>query len=29
MRPGVFTLVAIATYCPAVMAPLFSNRLPA
>lgn len=26
---GVFTIVAIATYCPAVMAPLLSNRLPA
>ena len=26
---GVFTIVAIATYCPAVLAPLLSNRLPA
>jgi hypothetical protein len=26
---GVFTLIAIGTYCPAVLAPLFSNRLPA
>ena len=26
---GVFTVVAIATYCPAVLAPLLSNRLPA
>ncbi len=26
---GVFTIVAIATYCPAVMAPLLSNQLPA
>lgn len=26
---GVFTVVAIATYCPAVMAPLLSNRVPA
>jgi hypothetical protein len=26
---GVFTVVAIATYCPAVLAPLLSNRQPA
>lgn len=26
---GVFTIVAIATYCPAVLAPLLTNRLPA
>jgi sugar/nucleoside kinase (ribokinase family) len=26
---GAFTVVAIATYCPAVLAPLLSNRLPA
>lgn len=26
---GVFTIIAIATYCPAVLAPLLSNRLPA
>ncbi len=26
---GVFTIVAIATYCPAVLAPLLSDRLPA
>jgi hypothetical protein len=26
---GVFTLIAIATYCPAVMAPLLSDRVPA
>jgi hypothetical protein len=26
---GAFTLIAIATYCPAVLAPLLSNRLPA
>ena len=26
---GVFTLIAIATYCPAILAPLLSNRLPA
>jgi Protein of unknown function (DUF732) len=26
---GVFTLLAIATYCPAVMAPLLPNRLQA
>lgn len=26
---GVFTIIAIATYCPAVMAPLLSNQLPA
>ena len=26
---GAFTIVAIATYCPAVLAPLLSNRLPA
>ncbi len=26
---GVFTVVAIATYCPAVLAPLLTNRLPA
>ncbi|MGA9679718.1 MAG: DUF732 domain-containing protein [Mycobacterium sp.] len=26
---GAFTLIAIATYCPAILAPLFSNRLPA
>lgn len=26
---GAFTIVAIATYCPAVMAPLLTNRLPA
>jgi Protein of unknown function (DUF732) len=26
---GVFTLIAIGTYCPAILAPLFSNRLPA
>lgn len=25
---GVFTIVAIATYCPAVLAPLLSDRLP-
>jgi hypothetical protein len=25
---GVFTVVAIATYCPAVLAPLLSDRLP-
>ncbi|BBX61297.1 hypothetical protein MSAS_04710 [Mycobacterium saskatchewanense] len=25
---GAFTVVAIATYCPAVLAPLLSNRLP-
>ncbi|MGO9154138.1 DUF732 domain-containing protein [Mycobacterium sp.] len=26
---GVFTVIAIGTYCPAVLAPLLSNRLPA
>lgn len=26
---GVFTIIAIATYCPAVLAPLLTNRLPA
>jgi hypothetical protein len=26
---GIFTIVAIATYCPALLAPLLSNRLPA
>jgi hypothetical protein len=26
---GAFTIIAIATYCPAVMAPLLSQRLPA
>jgi hypothetical protein len=26
---GVFTVIAIATYCPAVLAPLFPNRLQA
>ena len=26
---GVFTIIAIATYCPAVLAPLLSDRLPA
>ncbi|MBW0011983.1 DUF732 domain-containing protein [Mycobacterium sp.] len=26
---GVFTMVAVATYCPAVMAPLLSDRPPA
>ncbi|MCV7379930.1 hypothetical protein BST11_15220 [Mycobacterium alsense] len=26
---GVFTIIAIATYCPAVLAPLLSNRVPA
>ena len=26
---GVFTIVAIATYCPAVMAPLLSDHIPA
>lgn len=26
---GAFTIVAIATYCPAVLAPLLTNRLPA
>jgi Protein of unknown function (DUF732) len=26
---GAFTLIAIATYCPAVLAPLLSTRLPA
>jgi hypothetical protein len=26
---GAFTIIAIGTYCPAVLAPLFSNRLPA
>jgi hypothetical protein len=26
---GVFTLLAMATYCPAVLAPLLSDRLPA
>jgi sugar/nucleoside kinase (ribokinase family) len=26
---GVFTIVAIATYCPAVLAPLLSDQLPA
>ena len=26
---GVFTLIAIATYCPAIMAPLLPNRLQA
>ncbi len=26
---GVFTVVAIATYCPAVLAPLLTDRLPA
>ena len=26
---GVFTVVAIATYCPAVLAPLLSDRAPA
>lgn len=26
---GVFTLIAIATYCPAVLAPLLPNGLPA
>jgi len=26
---GVFTIVAIATYCPEVLAPLLTNRLPA
>ncbi len=25
---GVFSIVAIATYCPALLAPLLSNRLP-
>ncbi|MGZ4510048.1 MAG: DUF732 domain-containing protein [Mycobacterium sp.] len=25
---GAFTIVAIATYCPAVLAPLLTNRLP-
>lgn len=25
---GVFTVIAIATYCPAVLAPLLSNRVP-
>ncbi|MEE6179177.1 DUF732 domain-containing protein [Mycobacterium sp. 050134] len=25
---GAFTVVAIGTYCPAVLAPLLSNRLP-
>jgi hypothetical protein len=26
---GAFTLIAIATYCPAILGPLLSNRLPA
>jgi hypothetical protein len=26
---GVFTVIAIATYCPAVLAPLLSDRVPA
>jgi hypothetical protein len=26
---GAFTIIAIGTYCPAVLAPLFSTRLPA
>jgi hypothetical protein len=26
---GVFTLIAIATYCPSIMAPLLANRLQA
>ena len=26
---GVFAIIAIATYCPSVMAPLLSDRLPA
>ncbi len=26
---GAFTLIAIGTYCPGVLAPLFTNRLPA
>jgi hypothetical protein len=26
---GVFTVIAIATYCPAVLAPLLTNRRPA
>ncbi|WP_156688843.1 DUF732 domain-containing protein [Mycobacterium sp. Marseille-P9652] len=25
---GVFSIIAIATYCPALLAPLLSNRLP-
>jgi len=28
-KAGVFTLIAIATYCPAVLAPLLPNRLQA